>query len=105
MYYYSITFPTYFVFRKFWLYLFDEVTPMKKLVVAIALIFAGSILFADDSANLADMAKKEKERRAKAKPTKTLTNDDVDQYKAKHADESQTAPASDQNAAATDEQA
>ena len=68
---------------------------MKKLVLAIALILTGSIVFAADSPapSVADIAKKEKERREKAKPTKTFTNEDVENFKAKHADETQTAPA------------
>ena len=57
---------------------------MKKLwfQLGLMLIFFVGVSLAADS--LAELAKKEKERRAKMKATKTFTNQDIEDYKAKH---------------------
>ena len=57
---------------------------MKRLLFQIGLLFVFlvSVSFAQDS-TLAEVAKKEKERRAKLKASKTFTNKDVEEWKAK----------------------
>ena len=79
---------------------------MKKLVfqLGLLLIFFVSVSFTQDS-DLVELAKKEKERRAKVKASKTFTNKDLEEWKAKQkaagaiTDEEETAATSDQEEA------
>lgn len=57
---------------------------MKKIFVGLALFFFASALVAFADESIVEVAKKEKERRAKiAKPAKVITNKDIEEFKAK----------------------
>lgn len=59
---------------------------MKKLFFYFGLmvIFFVSVSFAQQKVNLVELAKKEKERRAKTKTVKVFTNQDIAEFKAKN---------------------
>src|SRR5207249_1143208 len=70
-------------FYRICLYLEFKRLPMKKILATFVLFFAAmTVVMAADS--IADIAKKEKERRAKVtKPAKVITNQDIEEFKAK----------------------